>query len=188
MIDIDHFKRVNDLFGHKVGDQVLAEVARRIHSAARLSDAVIRWGGEEFLLLSRYTDRKDARVLAGRVLDSIGSEPYRVEGTKEVLRITCSIGWAAFPWKELDPKLVSHEQVLLLADAALYQSKRSGRNRAIGLVPAVEAGPGESVGTPVHCNGILASAVATLGPHIEETSKPDQIPTPTKIVAASATS
>src|SRR5260221_13417038 len=116
LIDIEHLKKVNDQFGHKIGDLVLTEVARRINSAARLSDAVIRWGGEEFLLLPRYTDRKDAHILASRVLDSIGSEVYRVEGAKTALRITCSIGWATVPWKELEPKLVPHEQVLLLAD------------------------------------------------------------------------
>jgi len=186
MIDIDHFKRVNDLFGHKVGDQVLAEVARRIRSAARLSDAVIRWGGEEFLLLSRYTNRNEAHILASRVLDSIGSEIYRVEGGKKVLRITCSIGWAAFPWKELEPRLVPHEQVLLLADSGLYHAKGSGRNRAVGLLPAGETIHGESIVTGVFGNGILASAVTTLGPHVEEISKDES--TPAKIAVASGAS
>jgi diguanylate cyclase (GGDEF)-like protein len=186
MIDIDHFKRVNDLFGHKVGDQVLAEVARRIRSAARLSDAVIRWGGEEFLLLSRYTDRREAHILASRVLDSIASEVYRVEGTQTVLRITCSIGWATFPWKELEPKLVAHEQVLLLADSALYQAKASGRNRGVGLLPAGEIVHGETVATAVHVNGISASAVITLGPRIEEISKSDAEISKSDATAASA--
>ena len=103
LIDIDHFKRVNDQFGHKIGDQVLAEVARRINSAARLSDAVIRWGGEEFLLLSRYTDRKEAHVLANRILDSVGSKPYRIEASDANLRITCSVGWAVFPGRKSKP-------------------------------------------------------------------------------------
>lgn len=188
MIDIDHFKRVNDLFGHKVGDQVLAEVARRIHSAARLSDAVIRWGGEEFLLLSRYTDRKDAQVLAGRVLDAMGSEPYRVEGTKQVLRITCSIGWAAFPWQEPEPKLVSHEQVLLLADSALYQAKDAGRNQAVGLVPASENVDGECGASTTYVNEIAAVRLTTPGPYIKETSMPDEAPASARTAAASATS
>lgn len=171
MIDIDHFKQVNDRFGHKVGDQVLAEVARRIQSAARLSDAVIRWGGEEFLLLSRYTDRKDAQVLAGRVLDSMGSEPYSVKDGKESLRITCSMGWAAFPWQEREPKLVPHEQVLQLADAALYQAKGSGRNRAVGVMPAGQI-LGDCAATTAHVNGILASSVITLGPPSEKNCTP----------------
>jgi diguanylate cyclase (GGDEF)-like protein len=186
MIDIDHFKRVNDLFGHKVGDQVLAEVARRINSAARLSDAVIRWGGEEFLLLSRYTDRKEAHILAHRVLDAIGSEPYRVESTQTRLSITCSIGWAAFPWLEPEPKLVPHEQVLMLADYALYQAKGSGRNRAVGLLPAGETVRGGTVTPTIYINGIPASVVTTSGPQAEEISAPDQTIPPAKTAAASA--
>jgi diguanylate cyclase (GGDEF)-like protein len=188
MIDIDHFKRVNDVFGHKVGDQVLAEVVRRMNSAARLSDAVIRWGGEEFLVLSRYTDRKEAHILAQRVLDSIGSEAYHIEGTSAVLHITCSIGWAAFPWTELEPKLLSYEQVLVLADYALYQAKGSGRNLAVGLLPAGETVRGGTVAPTVYINGIPASAVTTPGPRMEKISEADHATTPAKTAAASATS
>jgi len=187
LIDIDHFKKVNDQFGHKIGDQVLVEVARRINSAARLSDAVIRWGGEEFLLLSRYTDRREAPILANRVLDAVGSKPYRIEVSKADLRITCSLGWAAFPWTEMEPKLVAHDQVLALADYALYQAKDSGRNRAVGLLPAGETVRGGTVTPTIYINGIPASPVNTSGPHIEEISKPDQATTPAKTAAASAT-
>ncbi len=186
MIDIDHFKRANDLFGHKAGDQVLAEVARRINSAARLSDAVIRWGGEEFLLLSRYTDRKEAHILAQRVLDAIGSEAYRIEGTQTCLSVTCSIGWAAFPWLEPEPKLVSHEQVLMLADYALYQAKGAGRNRAVGLLPAGETVRGGIVTPTIYINGIPASQITTEGPHVKEISVPDQATAAARTSAASA--
>jgi diguanylate cyclase (GGDEF)-like protein len=188
LIDIDHFKKVNDQFGHGVGDQVLVEVARRISSAARLSDAVIRWGGEEFLLLSRYTDRKEAHTLANRVLASVGSRPYRVEAGKPDLRLTCSIGWAVFPWTEMEPKLVAQEQVLVFADYALYQAKGSGRNRAVGLLPAGETVRGGTVAPTIYINGIPASPVTTPGPRIEEISEPDQATTPAKTAAASATS
>ncbi len=170
LIDIDHFKRVNDEFGHQIGDRVLVEVARRINSAARLSDAMIRWGGEEFLLLSRYTDRKDAHILANRVLDSVGSRPYRVEGTNADLRISCSIGWAAFPWREIEPKLVSHEQVLVLADYALYQAKASGRNRAVGVLSAGETARGGTIASTVYIDGIPAFPVTTLRPQVDEGS------------------
>jgi diguanylate cyclase (GGDEF)-like protein len=186
LIDIDHFKKVNDLFGHKVGDQILVEVARRINSAARLSDAVIRWGGEEFLLLSRYTDRKEAHILANRILDSVGSNPYRAEGTTEEMQITCSIGWAAFPWKETEPKLLPHEQVLLLADYALYQAKGSGRNRAVGLLPAGETVRGGTAALTIYINGVPASPVTTLGPDLEQIPTPDPATTPGKTSAASA--
>lgn len=187
LIDIDHFKKVNDQFGHKVGDQVLVEIARRINSAARLSDAVIRWGGEEFLLLSRYTDRKEAHILANRILDSVGSKPYREEVTHTDLQITCSIGWAAFPWKETEPKLLPHEQVLLLADYALYQAKGSGRNRAVGLLPEGETVRGQTVSPTIFINGVPTSPVTTAGPQLEDSPKPDPVTIPGKTSAASAT-
>ena len=188
LIDIDHFKKVNDQFGHKIGDLVLTEVARRINSAARLSDAVIRWGGEEFLLLSRYTDRKEAHTLANRILDAVGSRPYRVEGAEADMRITCSIGWAVFPWVVIEPKLVAHEQVLVLSDYALYQAKGSGRNRAVGLLPEGETVRGGTVAPAIYINGIPASPVTTPGPHIEALSGPDQPTIPGKTTAASASS
>jgi diguanylate cyclase (GGDEF)-like protein len=187
LIDIDHFKKVNDQFGHKVGDQVLLEIARRINSAARLSDAVIRWGGEEFLLLSRYTDRKEAHILANRLLGSVGSTPFRVEGIQEQLHITCSVGWAVFPWSEKDPKLVPHEQVLTLSDFALYQAKGSGRNRAVGLLAEGETVRGGTVTPTIYINGIPSSPITTVGPYVEEDSLSQQTTTPPKSSAASAT-
>ena len=186
LIDIDHFKMVNDQFGHKIGDQVLVDVVRRINSAARLTDVLIRWGGEEFLLLSRYTDRKDAHTLAKRVLNSVGSSPYQVGADQTDLTITCSIGWAVFPWKETEPKLVTHEEIHVLADYALYQAKGSGRNRAVGLLPEGETVRGENAGATIFINGIPASPIITLGPRLEEISAPSQIPTPIPSRTASA--
>jgi diguanylate cyclase (GGDEF)-like protein len=170
LIDIDHFKRVNDLFGHQIGDLVLVEVARRISSAARLSDAVIRWGGEEFLLMSRYTDRKEAGVLARRVLDAVGAKPCHIEGIADEINVTCSVGWAAFPWIESDPASISHDQVLVLADYALYQAKGAGRNRAVGVLPPGSAAHGEAETSPIVINGIPTFPVTTLGPGSEQAS------------------
>jgi len=159
LIDVDHFKLVNDDFGHQIGDQLLVEVARRITSASRLSDAVIRWGGEEFLLISRYTDRAEGDVLARRVLDAVGGKPCRVAGSDAEVRVTCSVGWAAFPWRTEDPRQISYEQVLLLADYALYQAKGGGRNRGVGLLPP----KGQGAET-LFINGIPATPVTTMGP------------------------
>ena len=175
LIDIDHFKTVNDQFGHKVGDQVLIEFARRINSAARLSDAVIRWGGEEFLLLSRYTDRHEAHILANRILESVASKPFSVGG-RATIRITCSLGWAAFPWKEPEPRVLPDDQVLLLADFALYQAKGWGRNRAVGLLPPGETVHGGTVAHTLYINGIPATPVITTGPEPQETYAQGQGP------------
>ncbi len=169
LIDIDHFKQVNDRFGHHVGDKILIEVARRINSAARLSDAVIRWGGEEFLLVSRRTDRIDAHILAKRILDSVGLLPYVIAGIENEIQVSCSLGWAAFPWMKTEPALKTHNQVLTVADYALYHAKGLGRNRAVGLLPD----GGESL---LYVDGIPASAITVVGP-----SQPREI-----AVAASA--
>jgi diguanylate cyclase (GGDEF)-like protein len=168
LIDVDHFKLVNDEFGHLIGDRVLVEIARRISSASRLSDAVIRWGGEEFLLLSRYTDRQEADVLAKRVLDAVGTKPCRVEGCPAEIHVTCSVGWAAFPWIEAEPRRVPHDQVLVLADYALYQAKGAGRNRAVGLRPAGQSMHDAAAAPPIYINGIPASPITTLGPGFEQ--------------------
>ena len=103
VIDADGFKEVNDKYGHDAGDRVLVEMSRRISSAIRNSDILIRWGGEEFLVVSRYTDRAEAETLAGRVLAAVGDTPFLLEDKGEAIRKTCSIGWAAFPWYQEDP-------------------------------------------------------------------------------------
>ncbi|HVP44528.1 MAG TPA: GGDEF domain-containing protein, partial [Terriglobales bacterium] len=134
LIDADHFKEINDHYGHDTGDEVLVEMARRISSAIRNSDVLIRWGGEEFLVLSRYTDRENATALAARVLAAVGGESFTVKGGHTIRR-TCSIGWAAFPWFTEHPDTVRYEEVLRLADCALYEAKRIGRNQAVGMLP-----------------------------------------------------
>ncbi|MGO9649638.1 MAG: GGDEF domain-containing protein [Terriglobales bacterium] len=134
IVDTDYFKEVNDRYGHDVGDKLLVEMARRISSAIRHSDALIRWGGDEFLVASRYTDRSDSVALATRVLNFVGREPFEIEGCVSI-PCTCSIGWAVFPWFELDTEAIPYTEVLRLADAALYQAKKAGRNQAVGLLP-----------------------------------------------------
>ena len=138
LIDADDFKTVNDRHGHDIGDALLVEIARRISSAIRHSDVLIRWGGDEFLVLSRYTDRSESGSLASRVLSAISSEPIVLESGLSV-RSTCSVGWAAFPWFRGEPERIAYEEVLKLADAALYEAKKAGRNQAVGMLSATEA-------------------------------------------------
>jgi diguanylate cyclase (GGDEF)-like protein len=134
LVDIDHFKLINDEFGHDQGDDLLVQIAARISSAIRHSDVLIRWGGEEFLVVSRHSNRAEAETLANRVLHAVGTEPLRLPNGQG-LRRTCSVGWAVFPWCTSRPQAVDFEEILRLADRALYQAKNTGRNRAIGLLP-----------------------------------------------------
>ena len=135
IVDIDHFKEINDEYGHDRGDGVLAEVARRLTHVVRDSDRLIRWGGEEFLLISRDADRTRGDVLAGRVMQSVGSEPFDLGGGHRVRR-TCSVGWAPFPWFPDSTRTFAFTEVLKLADRAMYLAKQSGRNRSVGVLPA----------------------------------------------------
>src|SRR5580693_1963345 len=135
LIDADHFKEINDRFGHDAGDQMLIDLTTRISSAIRYSDVLVRWGGEEFLVVSRFCERKEAATLAARVLSAVASEPFKVKGAGLSLCRTVSIGWAAFPWNVAFPADVSYEEVVALADRSLYRAKHAGRNQAIGALP-----------------------------------------------------
>jgi diguanylate cyclase (GGDEF)-like protein len=138
LIDVDNFKEVNDLYGHDTGDRVLVEISRRISTAIRNSDVLVRWGGEEFLVVSRYTDRREADTLAFRVMDAVRGTPLEV-GPGCEMRRTCSIGWAPFPWAEEDVEAVKYEEVLNLADRGLCHAKRAGKNQVIGMTPNTQA-------------------------------------------------
>ena len=132
LVDLDHFKSVNDTLGHAAGDLVLVETARRLRSSVRESDLLVRWGGEEFLVVARDTERGEAPLLAQRILEQVGREPFTVSG-QEPFRRTCTVGWAALPvWRD-EPGRLSHEDVVELADKALYLAKRRGRNQAVGV-------------------------------------------------------
>ncbi|MGA8491919.1 MAG: GGDEF domain-containing protein [Terriglobales bacterium] len=137
LIDCDYFKEVNDHYGHETGDQLLIEIARQISSAIRHSDVLIRWGGDEFLVVSRYTNREEASILADRVLQAVGAEPLPLRGGQR-LRCSCSVGWAVFPWFVREPEAITYREVLRLADCALYDAKKAGKNQAIGMLPTCE--------------------------------------------------
>lgn len=139
LIDADNFKEVNDWFGHTIGDRVLVEMARRISTAIRNSDVLVRWGGEEFMVVSRYTNRADAEILASRVLYAVGDTPFVIDGVDDPIVQKCSVGWAAFPFLPDQPEAVSYEEVLSLADRALYVAKAQGRNRAVGMSPGTQS-------------------------------------------------
>lgn len=142
MIDIDHFKNVNDWHGHAAGDAVIVEVARRIRAAVRDTDLVVRWGGEEFLVFAPELPGGDLALMAERMLRGIGTEPIATgEGP---LRVTASIGFASFPLGgAAGAGLRLHwEQAVNWADMVLYKAKAEGRNRAVGIV-AVDAPAGD---------------------------------------------
>ncbi len=136
LLDLDRFKTVNDLFGHAGGDAVLQETARRLQGLLRRTDRLIRWGGEEFLVVSLDCQRSEAPEMASRILSAISHEPYPIGPTGGV-RITTSIGWAAFPYSVTGAE-PHPEDVVRLADRGLYRAKRAGRNCAVGIASAAD--------------------------------------------------
>lgn len=132
MVDLDHFKHVNDTYGHNAGDLVLKQAVERLGKVIRDSDELIRWGGEEFLLVARKSNRQDAPALAERLRAAIAATPFDLGEGRTLLR-TCSIGFAAYPLRIGMPDRPSWASVVELADQALYVAKASGRNGWLGV-------------------------------------------------------
>jgi len=137
LLDIDHFKAINDRHGHAGGDAVLTEVARRLALAVREEDLLARWGGEEFLVATRKLSPTQLSALAERLLHAVGDAPVELPGSGALLRLTASIGHASLPLPgrgATPARPIGWERGLKLADAALFLAKRQGRNRAVALV------------------------------------------------------
>lgn len=173
MIDIDHFKHVNDRHGHAAGDAVIVEVSRRIAQAVRSEDLVVRWGGEEFLVFARNVAPDQLQLLAERILYIVGEQA--VQTPAGALRVTCSIGFAHFP---LPPaQLALHwEQAVNWADMALYTAKSQGRNRARGIV-TVAAGDAQALiqieaDFDAACSSERVQLQTILGPESPEVPEP----------------
>jgi diguanylate cyclase (GGDEF)-like protein len=123
MVDLDHFKLVNDTYGHLVGDAVVREAACRMKASVRRYDAVGRYGGEEFLIVLPGCHGSDARDQAERIRESIASQPFVINGSPLV--VTCSIGVSCRP----APTLLDSDDLVRDADQALYRAKDAGRDR-----------------------------------------------------------
>ena len=136
MIDIDHFKFINDTYGHSAGDQVLSQTARILIDCTRESDTVARWGGEEFIVVARQAAGKDPSILMERIRTRF--EDYAFDlGSGQTLKRTCSIGFSMYPFCTAHPHAISWEQLTNLADYCMYVAKRNGRNAWVGLIPRI---------------------------------------------------
>ncbi|MEM9386716.1 MAG: diguanylate cyclase [Pseudomonadota bacterium] len=132
LIDIDHFKALNDSYGHDAGDAVLVQMAERLQSTCRDMDWAVRIGGEEFLIVARITSETQLMGLAERLRRAIESHEFKVHDG-QTLHKTCSIGMCLFPFVASDFDCMSWEQTLSVADRALYRAKREGRDRWVAI-------------------------------------------------------
>jgi len=126
LLDVDHFKRVNDTHGHQVGDQVLARIAQRVSETIREEDLFARYGGEEFALMLREATEDQAHTCAERVRRAV--ETVEISGGGVPLRVTVSVGVATL----LDSDYAQPEELIACADRYLYRAKHAGRNRVDG--------------------------------------------------------
>jgi diguanylate cyclase (GGDEF)-like protein len=127
LFDLDHFKKINDQFGHVVGDSVLREMAQRVAQVVRVQDTFGRFGGEEFALLLPCTPLEDAMLVAEKIRHTIGDAPVDVQGVS--VPVTASVGGAS-----ARVGVPNYDVLINEADAALYSAKRQGRNRSVAYI------------------------------------------------------
>jgi diguanylate cyclase (GGDEF)-like protein len=141
LLDIDHFKNINDTWGHSAGDVVLKEVASRLRNVVRDNDMLMRWGGEEFLIYSPKSNPEQITSLVERVLRTMSDTPF-YHG-EQAITVTVTAGFISVPFSDISEDICDWERALQIADMALYLGKTHGRNRAYGLarllVPHEEA-------------------------------------------------
>jgi len=140
LVDLDHFKAINDTHGHAAGDSVLVAFAQVAQSALRSSDIVARWGGEEFLVVAETRDRDSTLTIGERVRSKFAAH-RTMDAKGATLSATCSIGACLFPFDENRPDALTWEETVDLADRTLYQAKRAGRNRTLWVRPGMAGAP-----------------------------------------------
>ena len=173
LLDIDYFKSVNDEHGHNAGDKVLEQISRLLETILRESDYLVRWGGEEFLIVIRYCSRTEATDLAERIRRGIDAVEFKID-SGQTLRRTCSMGLAAYPFYPNTSSALSWEQVVDVADRALYMAKQSGRNTWVYLSsapdytgPTLNPSTEENIRRLKKTGGILVSASKDTDPLVK---------------------
>lgn len=128
LFDLDHFKSVNDTFGHQAGDEVLKHVSEKIQDTVRTTDVPGRYGGEEFMVILTETDIQGATILAERLREVVAEQAVVYEGQE--ISVSVSIGLCEF-----DSSIENHEELMRRADIALYRAKETGRNKVVVYQP-----------------------------------------------------
>lgn len=148
MFDLDGFKPINDNYGHEAGDRVIKQVAKILKDQCANDDMVVRWGGDEYLMVARVNNLAHAQKVAENIRLSIAEYPFDIGLTRR-FSLSASLGFALYPFTYRAPHSVSWDQVHLLADHALYKSKEAGRNTWSGIVEADHELPFSTLNTLV---------------------------------------
>ena len=124
LLDIDHFKKINDSFGHQAGDQALIELANVLRNNIRQSDLAARYGGEEFVLLLSCTSYSDAKVKLEQLIKAVEENGFTFNRAKHTMTVSCGFAYCE--------SQIDYEKVIGMADSALYTAKEKGRNMVVG--------------------------------------------------------
>ena len=162
MIDIDHFKEINDRHGHTAGDCVLTQMRDILQAATREMDTPVRWGGEEFLVIARFASSEFGAVIAERVRSMVAQYAFDL-GNGQTIQRTCSIGFALYPLLADAPQRFNWEDVINIADQCLYAAKRNGRNCWVGVQSRHKAVSEDvAAGLPVNLDVLVAEGYLQL--------------------------
>jgi diguanylate cyclase (GGDEF)-like protein len=137
MIDLDNFKPINDTYGHAAGDQVLLQLRDLLLSVCRRSDFVVRWGGDEFVVIAKQAREGEPAALAERIRETVANHNFALSDGQYV-RTSCSIGFAAFPIFRNKIDGSGLDEVINLADNMMYEAKKQ-RNAWVGMLGANKA-------------------------------------------------
>jgi diguanylate cyclase (GGDEF)-like protein len=133
LLDIDHFKRVNDTFGHSMGDEVLRNVSRVVNASVRVTDSVARYGGEEVAIVFTQTTAQGVSEVTERLRQRLADFSHDSLGNS--LKVTASFGISVCDGRGLTP---TAKELIVRADRALYRAKHSGRNRVVAWTPELD--------------------------------------------------
>lgn len=168
LLDVDYFKWVNDSYGHSAGDKVLEQLSRLLEDVLRDSDYLVRWGGEEFLIVARFCSRAEAPEMAERIRQAVAHYVFDL-GNGQQLQKTCSIGYAVYPFYPQVPNTLTWEQVVDTADRALYAAKNAGRDCWVGIASKPGVVPDMNPAVDKNLNLLLAKGAIEIEASMDKT-------------------
>ncbi|MCB1877712.1 MAG: diguanylate cyclase [Chromatiales bacterium] len=173
MIDLDGFKAINDTFGHAAGDQALMQVTEILRKHCRKSDTVIRWGGDEFMIVGDNSSLRAAEQLAERIRKHLAEHLYQLGGGN-IGRLSGSIGFAMYPFSPLKKaNLLTWEQVVAIADHAAYTAKKNGRNAWVGVYGTRKSTWEEFSKTDINVVALAEQGMLSLRTSLEKVVAPE---------------
>jgi diguanylate cyclase (GGDEF)-like protein len=167
MIDLDGFKVINDTYGHHAGDQALIQVRDVLQSCCRKSEIIIRWGGDEFMVIGHTATPRAAEQLAERIRANLAEHQYTL-GDGHVGKLSGSIGFSMYPFSPTRTSSLSWEQVVTVADHAAYAAKRNGRNAWVGVVGTRKCSWEELTRTNVNLPALAQQGVVEIKSSLEK--------------------